>query len=60
MMNGIKKHLWAIIFALVGQTMAAVWWASAINTRMGYVERDLDRCGDRVHSLEVSRRNTDN
>ncbi len=59
-MNGIKKHLWAIIFLLIGQVMAAVWWASAINTRMAHVEQDLAGVDGRVHAMEVSRRNTDN
>jgi len=59
MMNGIKKHLWSmgltIMIFLVGQTIAAVWWASAIDTRVNYLEKNLDRHDVRLSALETHR-----
>ncbi len=55
--NGWKKHCWgaatAVCLFLVAQTIAATWWAATINTRVQYVEKDLDRVCQRVHTLET-------
>lgn len=40
---------------LAGQTVGAIWWASAINTRVYHLERLTERVESRVHSIEVSR-----
>ncbi len=55
--NGIKKYLGrhaaSFVFALLVQSGALVWWASAITTRMNYVERDVQELALRVRDLEV-------
>jgi hypothetical protein len=39
---------------LAGQTCGAIWWAAAINTRVGQLERLTERVECRVHALELS------
>lgn len=38
---------------LAGQTVGAIWWASAINTRVHQLERVSERVEARVHHLEL-------
>ncbi len=56
-MNGLRKYLVgvavAVTTALVGQSMALVWWAGAITTRVQRVEKDVDGLSTRVHSIET-------
>ncbi len=54
-LGGLKKHLWSIVGLLLLQTLAAVWWASNLTTRMGRVERDVDHVSTRVHTLETTK-----
>lgn len=57
--NGLKKHLWGgtstVLVALLGQTIAGVWWASSITTRLERAERDLVRVEQRLHTVEIKR-----
>ncbi len=58
-LNGLKKYLVgvavAVTTALLGQSMALVWWAATISTRVEHVEKDLDGLTVRVHAMETSR-----
>ena len=57
-LNGLKRYLVgtaiAVTTALLMQTGALIWWTSAINTRVNYIERDVTRVSDRVYALEVN------
>lgn len=57
--NGWKKHLWGsallVVAWLMVQSLAAVWWASQITTRVEHVEHQVIRVTDRVHNLELDR-----
>lgn len=57
--NGLKKYLVgvavAVTTALLGQSMALVWWAATITTRVDYVEKDVDSLTARVHVIETTR-----
>ena len=57
--NGLKKYLVgvavAVTTALLGQSMALVWWAATITTRVDYVEKDVDNLTARVHVIETTR-----
>ena len=57
--NGLKKYLVgvavAVTTALLGQSMALVWWAATISTRMERVEKDVDSLTTRVHVIETGR-----
>ena len=57
--NGLKKYLVgvavAVTTALLGQSMALVWWAATITTRVDYVEKDVDNLTARVHVIETMR-----
>ena len=57
--NGLKKYLVgvavAVTTALLGQSMALVWWAATITTRVEYAEKDIDRLTSRVHVIETAR-----
>ena len=57
--NGLKKYLVgvavAVTTALLGQSMALVWWAATISTRMERVEKDVDWLSGRVHAIETAR-----
>ena len=57
--NGLKKYLVgvavAVTTALLGQSMALVWWAATISTRMERVEKDVDSLTTRVHVIETAR-----
>jgi hypothetical protein len=58
-LNGVKKYLVgvavAVTTALLGQSMALVWWAATISTRVERAEKDLDGLANRVHAMETSR-----
>jgi hypothetical protein len=57
--NGLKRYLVgvavAITTAILCQSMALVWWAATITTRMEHVERDVAQLNERVHTLETDR-----
>jgi len=57
--NGLKKYLVGVAVtvtaALLGQSMALVWWAATITTRVEYVEKAVDGLDDRVHTIETAR-----
>jgi len=57
--NGLKKYLVgvavAVTTALLGQSMALVWWAATITTRVEYVEKSVDGLTGRVHEIETAR-----
>ena len=57
--NGLKKYLVgvavAVTTALLGQSMALVWWAATITTRVEYVEKAVDGLSGRVHKIETAR-----
>ena len=57
--NGLKKYLVgvavAVTTAILGQSMALIWWAGAITTRVEHVEKDLDQLTGRVHTIETAR-----
>ncbi len=38
---------------LAGQTVAAVWWASAIDTRMAFQEKLSERLDARLYRIET-------
>lgn len=56
-LNGLKKYLVgvavAVTTALLGQSMALVWWAATISTRVEHVEKAVDGLDGRVHTLET-------
>ncbi|HBO44129.1 MAG TPA: hypothetical protein DD670_09395 [Planctomycetaceae bacterium] len=58
-LNGLKKYLVgvavAMTTALLGQSMALVWWAATITTRVEYVEKAVDGLDGRVHAIETTR-----
>lgn len=55
--NGMRRLMLAVAASvavpLLIQSGALVWWASNLTTRINYVERDLERCSQRVYALEV-------
>lgn len=57
--NGIKKYLGrhaaSLLVALLIQSGALVWWASALTTRVNYIERDVQKLCLRVLDLEKTR-----
>jgi len=57
--NGLKKYLVgvaiAVTTAILGQSMALIWWAATITTRVDHVEKDLDQLTGRVHTIETAR-----
>jgi hypothetical protein len=57
--NGLKKYLIGVgislTTALACQSMALLWWAGAISTRVERVEKDVDGLTTRVHTIETSR-----
>ena len=57
--NGLKKYLVgvavAVTTALLGQSMALVWWAATITTRVERMEKDVDSLTTRVHVIETAR-----
>jgi hypothetical protein len=51
-----RKVPLALIFAILGQTAAGIWWASTISSRVDYAERRLEAMApqaDRVTRVEV-------
>ena len=58
-LNGLKKYLVgvavAVTTALLGQSMALIWWAATITTRVEYVEKAVDGLSGRVHTIETVR-----
>lgn len=56
--NGIKKyltvHAGSLVLAIVIQSVGLVWWASSINTRVKFLERDVEKIDVRVRGLEVA------
>jgi hypothetical protein len=58
-LNGLKKYLIGVAIslttALVCQSMALVWWAATISTRVERVEKDVEGLTHRVHNIELSR-----
>lgn len=58
-LNGLKKYLVgvavAVTTAILGQSMALIWWAATITTRVEHVEKDVDQLTARVHSIETAR-----
>jgi len=58
--NGIKKyltvHAGTLVLAIVVQTVGLVWWASSINTRVKFLERDVEKIDARVRGLEVAKK----
>jgi len=58
-MDGFKKHLWGavgtVVVFLIVQTCSAVWWASSINTRVNYLDRDMVDWNKRLHAIETAR-----
>jgi hypothetical protein len=57
--NGLKRYLIGVAIslttALVFQSMALVWWAGTITTRVDYVEKAVGGLTDRVHTIETAR-----
>ena len=57
--NGLKKYLVgvavAVTTALLGQSVALVWWAATISTRVEHVEKNVDGLTYRVHAIETGR-----
>ncbi len=57
-LNGLKKYLVGVAIslttALIGQSMALVWWAATIDTRVTRVEKDVDGLNGRMHVIETS------
>lgn len=57
--NGLKRYLVgvavALTTALLCQSMALVWWAATITTRVDHVEKDVAQLNVRVHTLETDR-----
>lgn len=57
-LNGLKKYLVGVAIslttALIGQSMALVWWAATIDTRVTRVEKDVDGLNGRIHVIETS------
>ena len=55
--NGLKKYLVgvavAVTTALLGQSMALVWWAAKVDMRLQYCEKHLDVLAVRVHEMET-------
>ena len=47
------RGIMAILGTLLVQICAAVWWAGSMNARMHNVERAVERCEHRVHTLEL-------
>ena len=47
-MNGLKKYLLAVAATLTVQTGVVIWWASALTTRVGYLDREVVKVGDRL------------
>jgi len=58
-LNGLKKYLVgvavAVTMAILGQSMALVWWAATITTRVEHAEKAIDGLSSRVHAIEVDR-----
>ncbi len=58
-LNGLKKYLIGVAIALTTalacQSMALVWWAATVSTRVDRVEKDVDGLAGRVHVIETSR-----
>lgn len=59
-LNGLKKYLVGIAVsltvAILAQSMALVWWAATITTRVDHVEKSVDGLTVRVHTIEMDRR----
>lgn len=57
--NGLKRYLTgvaiAVTTAILIQSASLIWWAATINTRIQYVEKNVDGLSARVHTIEVSR-----
>jgi hypothetical protein len=57
--NGLRRYLIgmavALTTAILGQSMALVWWAATITTRMEHLEKGVDQLNVRVHAIEVDR-----
>lgn len=57
--NGLKRYLVGVAIALTTailcQSMALIWWAATITTRMDRVEQDVAQLTGRVHTLETER-----
>jgi len=57
--DGLKKYLLgtaiALTTALIFQSGSLLWWAGCLTTRVGHTEKGLERCEQRVHSLETKR-----
>jgi hypothetical protein len=58
-LNGLKKYLVgvavAVTTAIVVQSASLLWWASAINVRVEYLEKDMDSLSVRVNRIETVR-----
>jgi len=58
--NGLKKYLvthaatWVV--AILVQSALLIWWASALNTRVYVLDRDVQKIDARVYELEVARK----
>jgi len=58
--NGLKKylvtHAASLVVVILLQSAALIWWASALNTRVHVLDRDVQKIDGRVHELEVARK----
>ena len=58
-LNGLKRYLLGVAVslttALVCQSMALVWWAATITTKVERVEKDVDALSGRIHTIETTR-----
>jgi len=58
-LNGLKRYLVgvavAVTMAIIGQSMALVWWAATITTRVEHVEKAVDGLSVRLHTIETVR-----
>ena len=58
-LNGIKRYLVgvavAVTTAILCQSMALIWWAGTITTRVEYMEKHVAELNVRVHGLETGK-----
>jgi len=58
--NGLKRylvtHAASLVVVILVQSAALIWWASALNTRVHVLDRDVQKIDGRVHELEVARK----
>jgi hypothetical protein len=56
-LNGMKKYLIgvavAVTTALVVQSASLLWWASAINVRVGFLEKGVESLSLQVRQIET-------